>query len=143
MFKSHRIDERMRTSAHQIGTLWLFVTHVLFAGVLFFRLYVLGQPDEELRDFQAVLAISIFGNIALQLYFSGVLPVPGWRGTIIGYLVLMGMVAGGCLMIYGVPPLSDWKSTWLPALLGPALLVGLYRTVALLGQRRVERQIEE
>ena len=138
-----QIDERSRANTRYAAAIWLGVTQVLLAGVVFYRLYVLGQPDEEIRDFQAVLAISLFGYIALQLYLGGVLPVPTLKGAVIGYLVLMGLVVGGCLLIYGVPPAEDWASTWLPATLGPAIIVGLYYLVAWLGRRRVDRQISE
>lgn len=138
-----RIDERMRSNARYSAAIWLGVTHVLLAGVIFYRLYVLGQPDEQLRDFQFVLAVSIFGYIAMQLFMGGVFPVPTPKGAVAGYLVLMGLVTGVNLAIYGFPPASDWANTWLPALLGPAILVGIYYLVAWLGKRRIERQITE
>ena len=72
MFPSkHSIDERSRAAAGHAAGIWLGVTQVLLAGVVFYRLYVLGQPDEEIRDFQAVLGISLFGFIALQLFLGG------------------------------------------------------------------------
>ena len=143
LFEKHRIDERSRDTAGKTAGIWLGVTQILLAGVVFYRLYVLGQPDEQIRDVQIVLAVSIFGHMAMQLYLGGVLPVPTLRGMIVIYLLLMGTVAGVCLAVYGVPDVADWHSTWLPALLGPAILVGLYRLVAWLGKRRVERMIGE
>lgn len=143
LFERLKIDERMRSNARYAAAIWLGVTQVLLAGVVFYRLYVLGQPDSEIRDFQFVLAVSLFGYIGLQLYLGGVFPVPTWRGILVGYFILMGLVVGGSLLIHGVPPKEDWANTWLPALLGPALIVGLYYLVAWLGKRRVERKIEE
>lgn len=142
LIEEHKIDERVRSSARWAAAIWLGVTQVLLAGVIFYRLYVLDQPDAELRDFQAVLAVSIFGFIGMQLLLGGVFPTPTWKGALIGYLVLMGIIAGGCLLIFGVPPIEDWASTWLPAVLGPALFIGLYWLVAWLGKRRLDRQIE-
>jgi hypothetical protein len=141
LFQKLTIDERTRGNAGHAAGIILGITQILLAGVLFFRLYILGQPDSEVRDIQAVLAISIFGYIALQLYLGGMFPVPTPRGAVIVYLALMALVTGGCLLIYGVPPISDWTSTWLPALLGPAIVVGVYYFVAWLGRRRLERQI--
>ena len=143
LIQEHRLDERLRTSAGRVAAIWLGVTQVLLAGVIFYRLYVLGQPDSGIRDFQAVLAISIFGHIALSLYLGGLFPVPTWKGAVTAYLVLMAMVVGGCLIIYGVPPVSDWTSTWLPALAGSALFVGLYWLAAWLGRWQLERKIRE
>lgn len=142
-FQNTRIDERSRSNTRYAAALWLGVTQILLAGVIFYRLYLVGQPDEEIRDFQAVLGISIFGGLALQLFLGGALPSLTWRGALASYSILTTFVVGGCLIIYGWPQPEEWASTWLPALLGPALLVGGYVLVARLGQWRTERQIEK
>jgi len=85
-FQQLQTDERLRSSTRYAAALWLGVTQVLLAGVVFYRLYVLGQPDEQIRDFQTVLSISIFGYLALQLFLGGVMPVPTWKGAIVMYL---------------------------------------------------------
>jgi len=85
-FQQLQADERLRSSTRYAAALWLGVTQVLLAGVVFYRLYVLGQPDEQIRDFQTVLSISIFGYLALQLFLGGVMPVPTWKGAIVMYL---------------------------------------------------------
>lgn len=142
-FQEMRIDERTRSTTHYAATIWLGVTQVLLAGVMVYRLYILGQPDEQIRDFQAVLGVSIFGHIALQLFLGGAMPIPTLRGALLSYLVLTFSIVTGCLIIYGWPQPSEWTNTWLPALLGPALLIGIYALTARLGQWRIERQIEE
>ena len=143
MFPSkHSIDERSRAATGYAAAIWLGVTQVLLAGVVFYRLYVLGQPDEEIRDFQAVLAISLFGYATLQLFLGGVMPIPTWKGAIVSYLALTGLITAVCLVVYGWPQPKEWANTWLPALLGPALLVGAYMLVARLGQWRIERQLD-
>ena len=141
-FQQLQTDERLRSSTRYAAALWLGVTQVLLAGVVFYRLYVLGQPDEQIRDFQTVLAISIFGYLALQLFLGGVMPVPTWKGTIVMYLILTSAITTVCLFIYGWPRPEEWPNTWLPALLGPAILVGAYMLAARLGHWRIERQIE-
>lgn len=134
-------DERARSNTRYAAAVWLGVTQVLLAGVVFYRLYVLGQPDEEIRDFQAVLAISLFGYMGLQLFLGGVMPVLTWKGMAAAYLLLAGVIVTGCLAIYGWPATDQWADTWLPALLGPAILVAAYASVARLGQWRIEREI--
>jgi len=143
MFNRFNIDERSRQTATRSAYFFLHITQLLLAGVIFYRLYILGQPDGELRDFQLVLGFSIFGYMGTQLYLGGILPVINLKGALIVYGILTGLVAGVSLIAYGIPPLSDWANTWLPALLGPAILVGLYALLAWLGKRRIERQIEE
>jgi peptidoglycan/LPS O-acetylase OafA/YrhL len=87
------------------------------------------------------MGISIFGYLALQLFLGGVMPIPTWRGAVVSYLVLTGVIVMVCLLMYSWPPLEEWTSTWLPALLGPAIMIGGYSAVARLGQWRIERQI--
>jgi phosphoglycerol transferase MdoB-like AlkP superfamily enzyme len=140
-FKKLNLDERTRENSRYAAAIWLGVTQVLLAGVVFYRLYVLGQPDEQIRDFQAVMAISIFGYLALQLFLGGVMPVPTWKGALLSWAILAGAIVAGCLAIYGWPDPKDWTDTWLPSLLGPALLIGAYALFARLGQWRVERNI--
>jgi phosphoglycerol transferase MdoB-like AlkP superfamily enzyme len=144
MMLFHRtvIDERKRSTTRYAAAIWLGVTQLLLVGVIFYRLYVLGQPDEQIRDFQAVLGISLFGYLGLQLFLGGVMPIPTWKGAVASYLVLTGAIVAVCLAIYGWPQPEDWANTWLPALLGPAILVGAYMVVARLGHRRIERQLE-
>jgi purine-cytosine permease-like protein len=139
--KRNPIDERSRSNTAHAAAIWLGVTQILLAGVIFYRLYILGQPDEQIRDFQAVLFISLFGFMGLQLYLGGVLPVLSWKGLLLAWALLAGLITVVCLFIYGWPEPSDWTDTWLPALAGPALLVAAYGIVARLGQWRVDRQI--
>ncbi|MEJ2604669.1 MAG: hypothetical protein P8172_15535 [Gammaproteobacteria bacterium] len=142
LFHKLTVDERTRSSSRYAAAIWLGVTQVLLAGVVFCRLYVLGQPDEQIRDFQLVLAVSIFGYLALQLFLGGVMPVPTWAGAALMYLLLTAAITGVCLLMYGWPAPADWMDTWLPALLGPALLVGAYMLVSRLGHWRIERAIQ-
>lgn len=142
LFQKTKIDERTRSNSQYAAAIWLGVTQILLASVVFYRLYVVGQADAEIRDFQAVLAISIFGGLALQLFLGGVLPLPTWRGALLSWFILASAVAGGCLLIYGWPKAGDWASTWLPSLLGPAIIIAAYALVARLGQWRIERQLQ-
>lgn len=137
------IDERARSHTWAIAAVWLGVTQVLLAGVIFYRLYILGQPDDQIRDFNIVLAISLFGNLAMQLFFSGVLPQLTWKGMLAAWAALAGTITVVSVAIHGWPAPQDWANTWLPALLGPAILVAGYMLLARLGQWRVEREIRE
>lgn len=139
--KNFKIDERTRSNSRYAAAIWLGVTQLMLVGVIFYRLYILGQPDEEIRDFQAVMAISLFGYIAIQLVLGGVMPTLTWRGTLLSYLVLTSAIVTGCLFFYGWPRADEWANTWLPSLLGPAIMVGVYAIVARLGQWNIERRL--
>jgi uncharacterized membrane protein len=135
------IDERARSTTHGVAAVMLGITQVLLAGVIFYRLYILGQADEEIRDFSLVLAVSLFGNLGLQLFLGSVLPQLTWKGMALAYGLLTSTIVVVSVAIHGWPAPQEWAVTWLPALLGPALLVGAYVALARLGQWRVERQI--
>ena len=141
-FQKMIVDERTRSNTRYAAVVWLGVTQILLAAAIFYRLYWLGQADEEIRDFQAILAISIFGYLILQLLLGGVMPVPKWRGAVVVYVALTVVVVSVCLAAYGWPRRDEWTITWLPALTGPALLVGAYTLVARLGQWRLQRRID-
>lgn len=142
LFHPMVIDERKQSTARYAAAIWLGVTQLLLAGAVFYRLYVLGQPDEQIRDFQMVLAISLFGYAGMQLFLGGVMPIPTWKGAIVSYVVLTATITAVCLAIYDWPAPAEWADTWLPALLGPAILIGGYMIVARLGHWRIERQLD-
>jgi hypothetical protein len=100
----------------------------LLVGVIFYRLYVLGQPDEQIRDFQAVLAISLFGYMGLQLFLGGIMPIPTWKGAVLFYVILASAIVSRSMaghsrrtgQTHGYPPSSARRysllRTWsLPA----------------------------
>ena len=142
LFHPTKIDERQRETTRYAAAIWLGVTQLLRVGVIFYKLYVLGQPDEQIRDFQTVLGISIFGYLGLQLFLGGIMPIPTWKGAVVFYVALAGAITAVCLAIYGWPQPQDWANTWLPALAGPAILVIAYIVIARLGHWRIDRQIE-
>lgn len=142
LFQKMNIDERTRANTQQAAAIWLGVTQLLLAGVVFYRLYVLGQPDEQLRDFQAVLAVSIFGYLLILTYLGGVLPAPTWKGAIFMYVVLVLLIGVVGTIAHGWPTAEQWSTTWLPALLGPAILVGAYTVALRFGHLRTERKIK-
>lgn len=141
LFHKIATDERTRSNTRYAAAIWLGVTQVLLAGVMFYRLYILGQPDEQLRDFQAVLAISIFGYLLILAYLGGVLPVPTWTGAALIYLILSLTIIVVGVVVHGWPAAGEWSTTWLPALAGPAILVGAYTLALRFGHWRTERKI--
>jgi len=130
-------DERSHSINGMIAQVFLGLTQIFLAVIVFYRLYVVGQQDSEINDLRLLLAFSIW------LFFGGILPELSWKPALIAYASLAGLITVVCLLIYGWPDPEDWAITWLPALLGPAILVGLYALVAYLGKRRVEREIGE
>ena len=65
-------DERSHQINGMIAQVFLGLTQIFLAAILFYRLYVLGQPDAQLNDLRLLLAFSIFGYIAARLFFGGI-----------------------------------------------------------------------
>jgi hypothetical protein len=118
-------DERSHQINGMIAQIFLGLTQIFLAVIVFYRLYVVGQPDAELNDLRLLLAFSIFGYIAARLFYGGILPKLSWKPALIAYAALAGLITVVCLLIYGWPAPEDWANTWLPAFLGPAFLVGV------------------
>ena len=136
-----KIDERSQVVAGQSAMIMLGLTQVALGAVLMIRLYVFDQPDAELRDIQWVLLGSIVGYFALRSFLGGIMPVPTMKQAILAYLSMTVFLFVVLSLWLGLPDLSDWTNNVLPAILGPAIIVGGYWLIAALGKRRVEREI--
>lgn len=134
-------DERSQQVAGQSAMIILGLTQVALGAVLMIRLYVFDQPDAELRDFQWVLLGSIVGYFALRSFLGGIMPVPTMKQALLAYLGMTIFLFVVLSLWLGLPDLSDWTNNVLPAILGPAIIVGGYWLIAALGKRRVEREI--
>jgi hypothetical protein len=80
----------------------------------------------------------VFGNILAILFFSGNFPRPTIRLLLIAYAALVVVLFAVLSIWLGLPSLSDWQTTILPVLVGPAVLVGLYWLAVKLGEDRLE-----
>ena len=136
-------DERSQQVAGQSAMIMLGLTQVALGVVLLVRLYVFDQPDAELRDIQWVLLGSIVGYFALRSFLGGIMPVPTPKQAVLAYLSLTLFLFVVLSLWLGLPDLSEWTTNILPAILGPAIIVGGYWLMAALGKRRIEREIFE
>ena len=136
-----KIDERSQVVAGQSAMIMLGLTQVALGVVLMVRLYVFDQPDAELRDIQWVLLGSIVGYFALRSFLGGIMLVPTMKQALLAYLGMTIFLFVVLSLWLGLPDLSDWTNNVLPAILGPAIIVGGYWLIAALGKRRVEREI--
>jgi hypothetical protein len=131
-------DERTALVTARVSQVTLALTQVTLLGIILYRGYVLNQPDSQLTDLRVLLALSVFGNIIATLFFSGNFPRPNTKVLVLAYVSLV-MVLFAILSIWlGLPSLSEWQSTILPILVGPAVLVGLYWLAVKLGEDRLE-----
>jgi hypothetical protein len=134
-------DERSEQVAGRSAMVVLGLTHVALGAVLFIRLYVRDQPDAEVRDIQLVLLGSLVGYFALRSFLGGIMPVPTLKQAITVYLSLFTLLFVVLSIWLGLPELKEWSTTILPVAVGPAIVVGGYWLIALMGQKRVERDL--
>jgi hypothetical protein len=135
-------DERQERITSRIAVFFLFLTQIALAGIIFYRRYVLHQRNTEIADLNILLAASLYGFIAVRLFFSAGIPTLSIKKTLIiyaGFVLLLGTIL---TLIYGFPPVSEWHNTLLPVVLGPAILLGLYHLFSYLGQKRMQKEIE-
>ncbi|MCA9931556.1 MAG: hypothetical protein KC419_23885 [Anaerolineales bacterium] len=135
-------DERSQMVAGQSAMIALGLTQTALGVVLLVRLYVLDQPDAELRDIQMVLLGSIVGYFALRSFLGGIMPVPTWKQALLAYVGMFVFLFVVLSLWFGLPQLQDWSTTILPTLVGPAIIVGGYWLIAALGKQRVEQGID-
>ncbi len=141
MKKPFFYDERLVGAAGKIAAIVLPLTQVALGLAVVYRAYVLNQPDHEFNDLRIILGLSIVSYIGASLYWGGYYPVLKIRTLLIIYFVFVVVLFTICSIIYGLPTLDNWMNTLLPALVAPAILVGLYAGVAYLGQRRIEKEL--
>ena len=134
-------DERTQQVSGQSAAITLGLTQVALGLTLLFRLYILDQPDTEVRDLQYVLLGSIIGYFMLRSFLGGIMPVPTVRQALIAYGGMVVFLFVVLSLWLGLPDLNDWTNNILPVIVGPAIIVGGYWIIAALGKRRVDRTL--
>jgi len=136
-------DERTLNLNARISQVTLVLTQLGLLGIILFRVYYLGQPDDSLNDLRILLGFSIFGTLLATLFFGGMLPKIKARTLVVIYLGFVAFLFIVLSLWLGFPDLSDWQNNVLPVVVGPAILLGAYWLFAWLGEKRIEKQIEE
>jgi hypothetical protein len=138
-----KVDERTQNINGQVSFYTLMLTHIGLGIALVYKAYILNLPSAETRDISIILLLSTYGYWAMRIYLQGDQPVLSWKRILTIY-ALIAVAFNAVLMIwFGVPQLSEWKTTWLPGLLGPAFFVGAYWLMTWLGRRRVAQDLDE
>ena len=137
-----KVDERTQNINGQVSFYTLMLTHIGLGIALVYKAYILDLPSSETRDISIILLLSTYGYWALRIYLQGDQPVLSWKRILKIYVLITVAFDAVLITWHGVPQLSEWRTTWLPGLLGPAVIVGAYWLVTWLGQRRVEKELE-
>ncbi len=136
-------DERSQQVAGQSAMIALGLTQVALGIILFYRLYVLGQPGEEVRDLQGLLFGSIVIYFVFRSFIGGLMPVPTFKQGVLAYVGMVIFLFAVLSIWLGLPDLTEWTNNILPTILGPAIIVIGYWLISALGRRRIERTLSE
>ena len=139
--KPKLFDERTLNVNARVSQIALVLTQLGLYAIILNRVYILNQVDETVNDLRILLGLSIFGTLFATLFFGGLLPQIRFRTIVLVYLGFVAFLTTVLTLWLGPPDLSDWQNNILPALLGPAILMGAYWLFAWLGTKRIERQI--
>ena len=129
-------DERTDRLSGYIANTFLGLTQTALLGVILYRRYMLGQPEESYADFRMILMLSVLGYIAARLYFGALIPQFRVRTLLIIYAAFVAFLFVVLSAWYGLPTLDNWHNTILPVVVGPAILIGGFWLFALLGKKR-------
>jgi hypothetical protein len=132
-------DERTVQISSRINSLWLGFTQLGLASIVLYRGYVLDQPIRQFADLLILLVLSLLGHLFSLMYFGGfflILKPKQLKRIYVGVVIFLAI---GFSFWKGVPKLSEWKTTFLPVALGPAIILGLYYSLAKWGEERIDK----
>lgn len=138
--KTQMIDERIERMNGQISFLFLHLTQIGLAGILFYKRYMQGLPTSETNLLAWLLGLSIGGYWSLRLYLSGILPLVSFRKLLMIYLVAVAFITIPTYLIHGLPEPERWYEVLYP-FIGVAVVLGLYFLVSYFGKRRLEKYL--
>ena len=148
--KPFKLDERDLDVFRKVSTVLYLLTLYSLIGVLFYRQFVLHQSLREWNDIALIVTINVFAFLGALLFIGGGVRLQKIR---IQYIVFgfFGFVAFGLAFTvfkYGILLGQDlkWGDVWgylyLIVRISALLALGL-GVIAFLGNRRIEKQIEE
>jgi hypothetical protein len=150
MRKAHfDLDEREQSVYRNLITALYFITLAVLIGMQLYRQFVLAQPSEQWNDIALLVTFNVLFLLGGGLYLSGAVNVMkiktrtivlgyaafvflGLLFTIFKYAVLQGQDVG-------LAQVWDYILTILPI---TALLLAGWGSLAYLGHRRMEKQLE-
>ena len=104
-------DERMQIITGRIAVIFLSLTQVAILGIILYRRYFLGQSEEYYSDIRIVLGFSVFGYIAVRLYYGAVLPLLSFKKLVYIYLGFVLFLFVTLSIWLGLPTMDNWQNT--------------------------------
>ena len=133
------IDERGEAISGNLSFIFLGLTQAGLLCAIFYQRYIQGLPPVYYNDIAIIFGISVLGYWIFSFYLGGVLPLLSQRSILAAYLYLVLSIGVPYTLIRGLPQGVEWLNRALIILGAPAVLVGGYALVAVLGKRRLDR----
>lgn len=135
------MDERVERINGLVSFYCLMLTQIALVGVIVYKRYFLGLPQEEYNELSWIALLSMGGYWAARLYFNGVLPVLSLKKMALIYVALVAAISIPAALIAGWPAPERWYEVLYP-FIGVAVALGFYSLVAYLGKRGLEKHLE-
>ncbi len=132
------VDERTEHINGMAALICLVLTQLALMGVVVYKRYILGLPQEAYTEITWIAFFSMGGYWLIRLYLSGVLPVLSIKQILVIYVLLVAVISVPTYFIHGWPAAENWYEVLYPVI-GVALVLGFYSLAAYLGKRRIEQ----
>jgi hypothetical protein len=136
------VDERTERINGLVSFFCLIFTQTALVGVIVYKRYFLGLPEEAYAEISWIVGLSMGGYWAARLFFSGILPVISLKKMLLLYVILVAVIFIPTLLIVGWPAPDRWYEVLYP-FIGVAVIMGVYSLVAYLGKRWIEKDLED
>jgi len=143
------LDERSQNIILRICTVLYAITLLLLIGAQFYRQFVLGQPTEQWQDIANIITFNVLVLIGAALYLGGIAPqkVKIWHiiALYVGFVVvgLIFTVFKYSVLLKQEVSLVDFKSYFIIVSVICVVLVIGWGLLAYLGNRRIEKRLED
>ncbi len=136
-------DERTERIGGQLGFIFLALTWLGLYLALIYQRYNEHLAPVYYNDVALILILSVLGYWGARLFFGGILPFPSIWQVIAIYLAMVAIIAIPHTFIHGWPQSGEWLGRLAPTLGGPAVLIGGYLLLALLGKKYIENRMSQ
>jgi hypothetical protein len=131
-------DERTEHVNGLVSFFCLMLTQIALVGVIVFKRYIQGLPQEAYAEIAWIAGFSMAGYWAIRLYLSGIMPIIPFKRILVVYIVLVAAIFIPTYFIHGWPATGRWVEVLYP-FIGVAVALGFYSLIAYLGKRRLEK----
>ena len=144
-----KLDERDLLIFRKICTTFYLITIYTLIGIVSYRQFVLGQPNEEWNDIAMLLTINILATLGAYVFIAGGIEIRKFKlhHVLIGFAAFVAFGLGFTLFKYSIllGQTIGWADVWGYFLtvvrISGFISLGLL-LLAYLGNQRIKKKIE-